>query len=150
MNKRNFMIEEILANICSKTDIQSIEHIGKGPKGDRSLSGVSVVELSSRFGRESCLKKLQGDNAVLKKPALSMLSVGRAKTAIQKKRNDALHRASDGLKKDDRSKKESITITWQIEGTKDRTVLVDGVQVFLQKVTDLTGSFLPPLQDVTL
>ena len=41
VHKRNFMIEEILANVCSKTDIQSIEHIGKGPKNDRSLSGVS-------------------------------------------------------------------------------------------------------------
>ena len=150
VHKRNFMIEEILANVCSKTDIQSIEHIGKGPKNDRSLSGVSVVELSSRFVRETCLTKLQEDNSVLKKPALSMLSVARAKTAVQKKRNDALHRASDVLKKDDRSKNKSVTITWKTEGTKDRAVLVDGVQVFLQKATDLSGSFLPPFQDVTL
>ena len=150
IHKRNFMIEEILANVCSKTDIQSIEHIGKGPKNDRSLSGVSVVELSSRFVRETCLTKLQEDNSVFKKPALSMLSVARAKTAVQKKRNDALHRASDVLKKDDRSKNKSVTITWKTEGTKDRAVLVDGVQVFLQKATDLSGSFLPPFQDVTL
>ena len=53
VHKRNFMIEEILANVCSKTDIQSIEHIGKGPKHDRFLSGVSVVEFSSRFVRET-------------------------------------------------------------------------------------------------
>ena len=79
-----------------------------------------------------------------------MLSVARAKTAVQKKRNDALHRASDVLKKDDRSKNKSVTITWKTEGTKDRAVLVDGVQVFLQKATDLSGSFLPPFQDVTL
>ena len=124
------MIEEILANVCSTPDIQSIEHIGKGPKDNRSLSGVSVVELSSRFVRETCLKKLQEDNSVLKKPALSILFVVRAKTAVQKKRNDALHRACDVLKKDDRSKNKSVTITWQIEGTKDRAVLVDSVQVF--------------------
>ena len=79
-----------------------------------------------------------------------MLSVARAKTAVQKKRNDALHRASDVLKKDDRSMQKSVTITWKTEGTKDRAVLVDGIQVFLQKATDLSGSFLPPFQDVTL
>ena len=79
-----------------------------------------------------------------------MLSVARAKTAVQKKRNDALHRACDVLKKEDRSKNKSVTIEWQIDDSKDRSVSVDKVPIFLQKVTDLTGSFLSPFQDVIL
>jgi hypothetical protein len=148
--KRSRMIEDILTNVCSKTDIQNIEHIGKGPKDNRSMSGVSVIEMSSRSVRETCLKKLQEDNSILKKPAHNMLSVARAKTAVQKKRNDALHRACDVLKKEDRSKNKSVTIEWQIDDSKDRSVSVDKVPIFLQRVTDLTGSFLSPFQDVIL
>ena len=60
------------------------------------------------------------------------------------------HRACDGLQADDRSKNKSVSITWQIEGTKNRAVMVDSVEVFLQKATDLTGSSLPPFQDISL
>ena len=72
-----------------------------------------------------------------------MLSVARTQIVVQKKWNDVFHRASDVLKKDDRSKNKSITITWKTEGPKDRAVLVDGVQVFLQKAMDFNGSFSP-------
>jgi hypothetical protein len=109
-DRRNRMIEDILINGCSKMDIQNIEHIGDGPKDNRSMSGVSVIEKSSRSARETCLKQIWEDHSILKKPTNNMLSVVRAKTAAQKKRNDILHRACDVLKKESRSKNKSVAI----------------------------------------
>ena len=69
---------------------------------------------------------------------------------MQRKRNDSLHRVCDLLKKDSRSQGKSVSIQWQIEESKDRGVQLDGVSIFLQKSTDLSGVFLSPFQDLTV
>ena len=62
----------------------------------------------------------------------------------------ALHRASDIFKKDARFHDKSVTIEWQIENSKDRRVQADGIQIFLQALTDLSGKFLKPFADLKM
>ena len=71
------------------------------------------------------------------------ITYNRAKTAIQLKRNACLMKACDLLKKDNRCKNKSVNIVWQKQdGTKDRAVEVDGIPIFNQSISDLTGAFV--------
>jgi hypothetical protein len=70
------------------------------------------------------------------------MSCNRAKASIQLKRNGSLKKAAELLKKDARCKIKSVNIAWkQDDGTKDRSVEVDGHIVFKQQISDLAGSF---------
>ena len=137
-------------SVDGTSSIINIEHISQGPKDNRKLTGVSIIEFSSRDVREGLLQKLQGANSIIKTQGFDNLTVARAKTALQKKRNDALHRARDVLSKDARCNSKSVTIEWQISNSKDRAVKVDGVPAFIQKVSDFSGEFLAPFNDVVL
>ena len=116
--KRLAKIEEFLAKTGSKSEIRGIEHIWTGPPGKRAISGGSVVELSSRLVREACLKKLSDDNSIMASSDLGTISVKRAKTEIQKNRNNALYRAEEHIKGQPGSKGKTVKIIWQIEGKK--------------------------------
>ena len=96
------------------------------------------------------MKQLTADNSILGTGAFSGISAKRAQTAVQRKRNEALHRASDMLKKDARCHGKSVTIEWQIENSKDRHVQADGIPIFLQTLTDLSGKFLKPFEDLKI
>ena len=147
--KRCRIIENILEKIGCKERLQNIDHVWQGPPGGRKMSALSVVELISNSVREASLKKLPEGNSILKGD-FGEIKVNRAKTAMQLKRNGALQRACDLIKKDRRAQGKSVTIEWKIENSKDRGVKMDGQTIFLQKVTELTGQFLAPFQDVTL
>jgi hypothetical protein len=69
---------------------------------------------------------------------------------MQRKRNDSLHRVCEIVNKDPRSQGKTVSIQWQIEESKIRGVQLDGISIFLQTTTDLSGSFLPPFQDLTV
>ena len=77
------------------------------------------------------------------------ISVKRAKTAFQLKRNASLIKASELLKKDDRCKNKSVAIVWKMDGSKDRVVRVDGRDAFRQRQNDTNGSFLPPFENLS-
>ena len=94
------------------------------------------------------MQKLQGTTSTLKTQGFTNLTAARAKTALQKKRNDALHRARDVLMKDARCNNKFVTIEWQIPDSKDRAVKVDGVLTFIQKVSNFSGEFLALFTDV--
>ena len=53
--------------------------------------------------------------------------VTRAKTALQLERNNCLRRVADVLKKQDKSKADSVVIEWQLENTKSREVKIGSV-----------------------
>jgi len=106
--------------------------------------------LSSRAVREAALKQLKEDNSILTKSEFQGIKCDRAKTSMQRKRNDSLHRVCEIVKKDPRSQGKTVSIQWQIEESKNRGVQLDGISIFLQTTTDLSGSFLPPFQDLTV
>jgi hypothetical protein len=148
--KRFKLIEQLFDSIGYNASVQNVEHIWTGPKGDRRISPNSLVELSSRAVREEALKELKEDNSIASKSEFQGIKFDPAKTSMQRKRNDSLHRVCDLLKKDPRSQGKSVSIQWQIEESKDRGVQLDGVSIFLQKSTDLSGVFLSPFQDLVV
>ena len=83
------------------------------------------------------------------------VDVGRAKTALQLKRNASLKQACDVLKKDTRNKGQTVEIVWHLEEvngarSKDRGVKVGAAMAFVQKEKDMSGTFQTPFADVTL
>ena len=57
---RRASIEIFLASVMGEAvNISQVEHIFKGPSGDRKMSALSVVEFPSRVVREQVLKKVQ-------------------------------------------------------------------------------------------
>ena len=94
-------------------------------------------------------------NAILNDSTGKKVDVGRAKTALQLKRNASLKQASDVLKKDSRCKGQTVEIAWRVDGvdgarSKDRGVKVGNAMAFLQTEKDMTGQFQSPFQNVTL
>jgi hypothetical protein len=108
--KRFKIIETMLDTVGHKSAIQNIEHIWTGPKGDRHISPNSVIELSSRAVREAALKQLKEDNSILTKSEFQGIKCDRAKTSMQRKRNDSLHRVCEIVKKDPRSQGKIVSI----------------------------------------
>ena len=51
-------IQEFLASIGSDQGVQRIKHVWSGAPGNRKMTGISFVELSSRDRREAALKKV--------------------------------------------------------------------------------------------
>ena len=118
-----------------------MEHIWSGPVGKRVITPNVVVEFSSRTVREDVLQKLNRENSLM--TSGGKITCNRAKTAIQLKRNACLMKACNLLKKDNRCKNKSVNIVWQKQdGTKDRAVEVDGIPIFNQSISDLTGAFV--------
>ena len=145
---RTKRIESILESVGAKGELVHVEHIWKGPPGQRSVSEMSTVELSSRQAREEALKKLTQDNSKLD-GASGVLKVARAKTSTQLKRNSCLTRAADILKKDGRNNGKTVEICWKVDGSKDRQVQVAGQVAFSQTSSDLAGRFLAPFEALT-
>lgn len=148
--KRTACIERFLESIGGKNAIRGVEHIAEGPYGDRVLTPVSVVELACRTDRERALKNLQELGSGLKDTAGGSVSVTRAMTSIQLKRNASLLAVVSKLKKDSRCKDKVVEVQWQIDGSKNRDVQVDGNLVFAQLPDDVSGNFLAPFEDVSL
>ena len=116
------------------------------------MSAVSVVELSSRFVRESCLNKIGEDNAIMTNANMGTIKIGRAKTNLQMNRNNILYRVEDFCKKGVSMKSKTVKIIWRMDDSKnkDRGVEIDGVMPFMQSNSDLSGKFLAPYQETNL
>ena len=147
---RRANVETFLQSVMGEiVPICQVEHIFRGPSGDRKMSALSVVELPSRAVREQVLKKVQDRHkGIMLEDDQNQVSVKRAKTAWQLKRNANLKQAVDRLKKDGKLQGKEPVMAWKLEGTKDRAVNVGDVVAFLQKPTDACGIFLAPYQSV--
>ena len=147
---RRANVEKFLQSVMVESvPICQVEHIFRGPSGDRKMSDLSIVELPSRAVREQVLKKVQDRHkGIMLEDDQNQVSVKRAKTAWQLKRNANLKQVVDRLKKDGKLQGKEPVIAWQLEGTKDRAVKVGDVVAFLQKPTDACGIFLAPYQNV--
>ena len=150
----NFFTSPVVATKVSDSPPEN--HLWKGAPGNRSMGPLSIVELASNAIRENCLTKLSGANATsLTDSTGKNVDVGRAKTALQLKRNASLKQAADVLKKDARTKGQTVEIVWRLEEvngarSKDRGVKVGAVMAFVQAEKDITGTFQTPFADVTL
>ena len=61
---------------------------------------------------------------------------------LQLERNNCLRRVADLLKKQDKSKADSVVIEWQLEESKSREVKIGSVVAFRQEVGETSGKFL--------
>ena len=107
-----------------------------------------MIELSSRRVRENVLQAV--GQIKLSDTAAGDVSVTRAKTAFQLKRNSSFMKACDELKKDARCRGKTMEIAWKIDGTKDRGIKSDGQLIFLQTPEDTTGKGRAPFQDFSV
>ena len=105
---------------------------------------------ASRTEREAVLKKIEQANSTIKDASGATVSVGRAKTAQQLKRNAALKKCEGLLKKHVLAKDKAVKIEWKIEGSKNRSVTVGGEVAFLQCVGEMSGNFVAPFLECTL
>ena len=83
----------------------------------------------------------------------SEISIRRAKTAWQLKRNAALYRVEEVLKKDSAVKDQNLTVKIVMMDpgdSKDRWVEVSGRKVFIQKIGDMSGTLQAPFLHVSL
>jgi len=87
-------IASTLASLNVDSDIRRIGHIWTGPRDKRVMSSNTIVELSSRDLRESCLEKLTEDNSKIVSADVRPITVGCAKTSLQMNRNSALYRVT--------------------------------------------------------
>ena len=108
------------------------------------------MESSSREVRERVFKEIEKRGGSMQEDDSNKVSVKRAKISWQLKRNAALKKAAELLKKDVRAKGKDVAIEWQIEGTKDRAVKVGNEVVFLQTKADAAGSFQKSFANLAL
>ena len=76
------------------------------------------------------------------------LRIEKAKPAKQRTRNWALNTAKEKLSALDPNA--HVEVKWLIEGSKDRTVEINGATAFTQKPTDSHGAFAVGFADVSL
>ena len=136
------IIEHCLSHIGVKSS--NVEHIYKGPPGQRELTDMCIVEFGSNSVREQALKELNKHK--IHDASDQELLVDRAKTANQLQRNNYLRKVSDALKKEPTCKDKSVIIVWQQDDRKDknRTITVGGETAFCQTTDDVKGTFVSP------
>ena len=140
--RRTLKLEAILVETTGCPKPVCVEHVHKGKQGERSPTKVSLIEFRNRSDRELALQLLTGK--VLQDDTGAHLACKRARTNMQRQRNDELVKANDALKL--RCQKgEKVEIDW-----KERRVLVSDMPAFVQSRETVEGSFLPPFIDVIL
>ena len=140
IESRDSSIEKFFHDHCAGATIVSIDHVSRGPSGSRTLTPVSIVELSTRNVRETALQAFKGKKLVDSegKP----LTVDRARTAQQQERNSVMRKTHEMIQKHDSMAGKAVSIEWKIEGKKNcRRIMADGEIVFLQEASDLHGTF---------
>ena len=119
-----------------------IEHVHKGKRDERVPTKVSLIEFGSNADRETVFKIFQGleltDNSGAK------VVCKRAKTALQKQRNDNLIKA-EGLIKAKALSGATVKIEWE-----KREVNCNGETAFSQCRDSASGEFKAPFQALTV
>ena len=139
------ILRQIIKDTGEGSQITNIEDLWTGLPGKRVITSNVIMEFSFRSVSESVLAKLAKEDSPMK--SAGKITCSRAKTSVQLKRNGSLKQVCNVLKKDSRCKDKTVTIIWQIEGSNDRSVEVDGHPIFHQKLSDLTGIFDSQFQD---
>ena len=138
------IVEKFFADHLGQMKIVTIETIWKGIPGERSKSGMSLVELSSRGERDIVLKKMSEEGISFKDVGGEKLAGTRAKSAAQLKRNGCLRQAEKKIKQDAAAATHNVEIVWLAEGTKTRGVNMDGHLVCRKNFLIMQVNFLLP------
>jgi hypothetical protein len=151
VSKRVAEIQKFFQDQANDPTIINFDHVWKGKAGNRSLTPITIVEFASRDVRETVLKKIEAGSKM--SVGGNEISIRRNKTAWQLKRNAALFRAEEALKKDSRVKDQNLTVKIVMMDpgdSKDRWVEVSGRKVFIQKIGNMSGTLQAPFLHVSL
>ena len=118
------------------------EHVHKGKRDERVPTKVSLIEFGSNADREAVFKILQGLD--LKDNSGAKVTCKRAKTVLQKQRNDSLVKA-EGLIKSKAESGATVKIEWE-----KREVSCNGVTAFSQFRESASGNFKAPFHELTV
>ena len=140
--RRTLKLEAILSEVVGCPKPVCVEHVHKGKQGERSPTKVSLVEFRNRTDRELALQLLTGKT--FQDDTGAQLARKRARTNMQRQRNDRLVKANGALKLRCQQG-EKVEIDW-----KDRRVLVSNTPAYIQSRDTVEGNFLPPFVDVIL
>ena len=138
--RRTRRLEAILAETVGCPKCVGIDHVHRGKRDERTPTKVSILEFRNRNDREVALQLLSPKQ--LQDDVGSKLVCKRARTGLQRQRNDKLVKASDALKQRCTSG-EKVEIDW-----KERRVLVAAAAAYVQARETTEGSFLPPFANM--
>ena len=142
LERRTRKLEAILTEAVGCPKCIGIDHIHKGKRDERTPTKVSIVEFRNRSDREVAFRLLSGKQ--LTDDTEAKVSCKRARTGLQKQRNDKLIKANDVLKQNCVSQ-DLVQIDW-----KERRVLVNATPAFVQGQETAEGSFLPPFVNLAM
>ncbi len=105
------------------------------------MSDKSLVQFGSDLDREAVLKQCKGTmQAVIDERSFN-LKVTRARTQFQLTRNTSLRKAQ-GMLKQAAGQTATVNINWMTEGTRMRSVEVNGEMCFTQEIDATTAVFV--------
>ena len=142
-NDRIQFIESLMDQY--KIKFNYIDHFFSGPKNSRKITKKSFVEFHSQQSAIKALEALGGKNKKFEITDSESCTLTTAITAINQKRNWSLRKASELIKESSLSSGKNVEINW-----KERRVIVDSKEVFLQSNQDLGGRFLNPYDRLKL
>jgi hypothetical protein len=135
-------IESFLKDRFPTIRYAEVENKYSGPYHDRKLGKVAFVEFSTPNAAKRSLDKLVDANFQVNGTSIS---IKKARTKIQDKRNYSMRTACDMVKASPLTQEKSVTISWD-----DRQVLVDRVVAFKQGKDESGGTFMAPYADLNL
>ena len=106
-----------------------IEHIFKGPAGERKLTSTSLIVFSTRPQRDAALNAVSSDSLGFS-GSNSEVKFKPARTKRQMHRAWAVNKAKDLLEADPLSKDKEVTINWKA-GTSNDKVTVRSLSIML-------------------
>ena len=129
---RKSVIENFFRDQLHNAKINNIEHIYQGIAGNRKLTSVTIVEVTSRAAREDILTSISNENKICKTSNGKSIQILRAKTSQQLERNGNLKKALAAVKRSPLSAGKAWEIKWKIEGSKNRAIAFGEEVAFLQ------------------
>ena len=123
----------------NRIQFKNIDHIYSGPKGNRKLSGILLIEFSLKQVATNILLTLRGKGKELSFSDQYQITLKPAITTINLKRNHRLREAHEMIKEQAQSKSAEVKIDF-----KKREITVNGSTVFSQSFTQLSSTFHGP------
>ena len=142
LDRRTKKLGNILQEMSACPPYVHIEHFHKGKFNERTPTKGSLIEFRSRTDRDIALKLLEAKE--VEDETHAKLVFKRARTALQKQRNDMLIKAETTLKQHAPGGSD-MKIAW-----KERRIEVNSDPAFVQNRDSPSRSFLAPFTNVQM
>jgi hypothetical protein len=112
---------------------------------------VTIVEIGSRSSRDDLFKYF--GSQTFQDPKGKVIKINRARSNVQKNRNDMLKKAKTIIEKSAPANDKNVQIVWKLlddPTSQDQVVTVDDEVAFRQKIQDSCGIFVGPVTDLQL